>query len=70
MAMELHLDPKTVKSLEKQYMRKRFIRAGLPAPRVIGIDEISMRKAHTYRMMVMSLPKSMTAIGAGSSFHC
>jgi transposase len=54
-ARELHLDWKTVKSLEKQYMREQLRRVGLPAPKVIGIDEISIRKGHTYRIVVSDL---------------
>lgn len=52
---ELHLDWKTVKSLEKEYMREQLKRAGLPGPKVIGIDEISIRKGHTYRIVVSDL---------------
>jgi transposase len=54
-ARELHLDWKTVKSLEKQYMREQLQRLGLPGPKVIGIDEISIRKGHTYRIVVSDL---------------
>lgn len=54
-ARELHLDWKTVKSLEKQYMREQLQRVGLPGPKVIGIDEISIRKGHTYRIVVSDL---------------
>ena len=54
-AKELHLDWKTVKSLEKQYMREQLRRMGMPGPKVIGIDEISIRKGHTYRIVVSDL---------------
>jgi transposase len=54
-AKELHLDWKTVKSLEKQYMREQLRRIGMPGPKVIGIDEISIRKGHTYRIVVSDL---------------
>jgi transposase len=54
-ARELHLDWKTVKSLEKQYMREQLQRLGLPGPKVIGIDEISIRKGPTYRIVVSDL---------------
>ena len=54
-ARELHLDWKTVKSLEKQYMRAQLKRAGTPGPKVIGIDEFSLRKGHTYRIVVSDL---------------
>lgn len=54
-ARELRLDWKTVKSLEMEYMREQLRRAGTPAPVVIGIDEISIRKGHTYRIVVSDL---------------
>ena len=54
-ADELHLDWHTVKELEKQYMREQLRRAGTPGPKVIGIDEISIRKGHTYRIVVSDL---------------
>jgi len=44
-AEELHLEWHTVKELEKQYMREQLRRAGTPGPKVIGIDEVSIRKA-------------------------
>ena len=34
-ARELHLDWKTVKELDKQYMREQLRRVGTPAPRVL-----------------------------------
>ena len=36
-------------------MREQLRRAGTPAPKVIGIDEISIRKGHTYRIVVSDL---------------
>jgi len=56
-AHEFHLDWKTVKALEMQYMREQLRRAGTPAPRVIGIDEVSLRKRHTYRIVVSDLAR-------------
>jgi transposase len=57
-ARELKLDWKTVKDLEKQYMREQLRRTPRPAPRVIGIDEIAIRKGHTYRIVVSDLERS------------
>ena len=54
-ANELHLDWHTVKELDKQYMREQIERAGTSGPMVIGIDELSIRKRHTYRIMVSDL---------------
>ncbi len=55
MAQELNLDWDTVKTLEKQYLRAQLARAGKPGPKAIGIDEISIRKGHTYRIVVSDL---------------
>jgi len=54
-AEELQLDWETVKELDKQYMREQLRRVGTPGPRIIGIDEISIRKRHTYRIVVSDL---------------
>ncbi len=54
-AKELRLDWHTVKELDKQYMRSQLARAGTPGPKAIGIDEISIRKGHTYRIVVSDL---------------
>jgi len=54
-AEELHLEWHTVKELEMQYMREQLRRAGRPAPKVIGIDEVSIRKGHSYRIVVSDL---------------
>lgn len=56
-AKELHLNWKTVKDLEKQYMREQLRRSGKARPKVIGIDEIAIRKGHTYRIIVSDLEK-------------
>jgi transposase len=54
-ANELRLDWDTVKTLEMQYMRAQLKRAGTPGPQVIGIDEIAVRKGHSYRIVVSDL---------------
>jgi len=36
-------------------MRAQLKRAGTPGPKAIGIDEISIRKGHTYRIVVSDL---------------
>jgi transposase len=56
-ARELRLDWKAVKALEMEYMREQLRRAGPPRPRVIGIDEISIRKGHVYRIVVSDLER-------------
>lgn len=54
-AEDFHLDWHTVKELDKQYMSEQLTRIGQPAPRVIGIDEISIGPGHTYRIVVSDL---------------
>jgi transposase len=54
-ATELKLDWDTVKTLEMQYMRAQIERAGTPGPKAIGIDEISIRRGHSYRIVVSDL---------------
>ena len=54
-ARALHLDWHTVKELEKEYMQEQLRRAGEPRPKVIGIDEVSVRKGQQYRIIVSDL---------------
>jgi len=54
-ARRMHLDWHAVKDLDMIYMREQLARAGHPAPRVIGVDEISIRKRHVYRIVVSDL---------------
>jgi transposase len=56
-AEELHLNWHTVKELDKQYMREQLCRAGCPAPRVIGIDEIAVGPRHSSRIVVSDLER-------------
>lgn len=56
-AEDLFLDWHTVKDLDKQYMREQLRRAGTPAPRVIGIDEIAIGQGHSYRIVVSDLER-------------
>lgn len=52
-----HLHDSTVKALDKQYMQQQVTRAGTPSPRVVGIDEIAIRKGHNYRIVVSDLDR-------------
>jgi transposase len=56
-AREHMLDWHTVKELDRRYMAAQLTKAGTPAPRVIGIDEISIKKRHTYRIIVSDLER-------------
>ena len=52
---ELHLDWCAVQTSDKQYKTAQLVRTGTPKPRGIGIDEISIRKGHTNRIVVNDL---------------
>jgi transposase len=54
-AEDLFLDWHTAKELDKQYMAEQLRRASQPAPKAIGIDEISMGRGHNYRIVVSDL---------------
>lgn len=54
-AKEYNLDWHTVKELDKAYMREQLAGAPKPAPMVIGVDEISVSKGHTYRIIISDL---------------
>jgi transposase len=56
-AKEERLDWKTVKDYEKIYMQEKLDRRGEVHPQVIGVDEVSIRKGHTYRIVVSDLEK-------------
>lgn len=56
-AKELKLDWHTVKALDKEYMQEQLRRNPVAGPRAIGIDEISLRKGHTYRIVVSDLER-------------
>ena len=56
-AEEYQLNWHTVKELDKNYMREQIVQAPEIAPQVIGIDEISVRKGHDYRIVVSDLER-------------
>ena len=56
-AKELKLDWHAVKALDKEYMEKQLRRNPVAAPRTLGIDELSLRKGHTYRIVVSDLER-------------
>jgi transposase len=47
----------TIKAIDEQYMQEQLRRAGTPAPKVIRIDEISIRRGHTYRIVLSDLAR-------------
>jgi transposase len=53
--LNLHQD--TVKDLDKLYMKQMLAKTPIAAPSVIGIDELSIRKGHTYRIIVSDIER-------------
>ena len=51
-ADHLGLDWKTVKSIHKKHLKEKFDAAPQPSPRVVLVDEISIRKGHRYLTIV------------------
>lgn len=60
------LHDSTVKDLSKLYMTEQVRRAGMPAPRAVGIDEIAIRKGHEYRVVVSDLDRGRPIWMGGS----
>lgn len=56
-AQLLHLHEQTVKDLDTQYLQAWLAKTPQPAPRVIGVDEWSIKKGHTYRIVVSDLER-------------
>lgn len=54
-AKHARLNWRTAKDLDKLYMREQLRLAGPPTPNVIGIDEVSVKKRHVYRIVVSDL---------------
>jgi transposase len=53
--LNLHQD--TVKDLDKIYMKQLLAKYPILTPKVIGIDELSIRKGHTYRIIVSDIDR-------------
>src|SRR5581483_9360447 len=56
-AQLLPLHEHTGKDLDTQYMRAWLAKTPQPAPQVIGVDELSIKKGHTYRLVVSDLER-------------
>ena len=56
-AESMYLDKETVKDLDKLYMEELVKKYPIVTPRVIGIDELSIRKGHTYRIIVSDIER-------------
>lgn len=58
-AKEVRLDWKTVKAMDIWYMEEQLRRAKNVRPEIIGIDELSIRKGHEYRIVISDLEKGL-----------
>ncbi|MEO5864171.1 MAG: ISL3 family transposase, partial [Nitrospiraceae bacterium] len=56
-AQETHRAGWTIRDLETAYLRELLLHVCQPAPNVVGIDEIPIRKGHTYRIVVSDLER-------------
>ena len=69
-AKELRLNWKTVKDLDKQYMEEQLCLVGKPKPKAIGVDEISIKKGRTYRIVASDLERRRSdMVWRGGSFR-
>jgi len=51
------LDWKTVKKIDMEYMQLQIKKRGRITPKIIGIDEISVRRGHKYNVIVSDIEK-------------
>lgn len=58
-AKEARLGWKTVKAMDMWYMEEQLRRAKKVRPEIIGIDEISIRRGHEYRIVVSDLIRGL-----------
>lgn len=58
-AKEVRLDWKTVKAMDMWYMEEQLRQAKKAKPEIIGIDELAIRKGHTYRIVVSDLVRGL-----------
>ena len=59
-AKRMNIDQYRVIEFDKEYMREQLALVGLPTPNVIWIDEISIKKQHSYLIIVCDLEKRQT----------
>lgn len=56
-AQLLHLYEHTVKDLDTPSMQAWLAKTPQPAPRVISVDELSIKKGHIYRIVMSDLER-------------
>jgi transposase len=53
-AEHLGLDWKTVKEIHKQYLREKFSHEDIGYPRLLAVDEVSLKKRHNYLTLIIN----------------
>lgn len=53
-AKHLGLDWKTVKEIHKQYLREKFSHEDIGYPRLLAVDEVSLKKRHHYLTLIIN----------------
>ena len=53
-ARHLGVDWKTVKKIHKQHLRERFSHEDIGSPRLLAVDEISLKKRHHYLTLIIN----------------
>lgn len=53
----LYLEEDTIKDLDKLYMQELLKKYPVPMPRVMGVDELSIGKGHSYRIIVSDIER-------------
>lgn len=53
-AQHLGLDWKTVKEIHKNYLKRKFSQEDIGTPRILAVDEISLKKRHHYLTVILN----------------
>lgn len=68
-AQHLELDWKTVKQIHKFYLKEKFLHEEIGNPKILVVDEISIRKGHTYLTLVADWESGRVLwVGDGRSY--
>lgn len=69
-AKHLGLDWKTVKDTHKDYLKKRFAKEDIGTPRLLAVDEISLKKGHHYLTVIINWENGRVLwIGEGRKYE-
>ncbi len=69
-AEHLELDWKTIKKIHKSYLKDRFSPGNIGYPRVLAVDEISLKKRHRYLTVIINWETGQVLwIGEGRKYE-